>query len=116
MLGPAYHLGSGPLWPPEMLLRVGRCAANGWANLLYANNIFHVHAAHERKPCLGHTWYLAADMQLFLFSPLAIIPLYRNGKRRACSGLKIWAVWFSALTIIPFALTLVYNLPPIPIE
>lgn len=30
--------------------------------------------------CLGHSWYLAADFQLYVMSPLILIPLYRKPK------------------------------------
>jgi peptidoglycan/LPS O-acetylase OafA/YrhL len=93
---------------------VGRCSANGWANLFYLNNLLHQHESHELKPCLGHTWYLAADMQLFAFSPAVFLPLYHW--QRCNVGLKLWLAWFCAATAIPFGLTLQKDLPPIPIE
>ena len=30
--------------------------------------------------CLGHSWYLSVDMQLFILSPLIIFPLWKWGK------------------------------------
>jgi len=31
--------------------------------------------------CMLHTWFMAADMQLFLLSPLVIYPLWRWPRR-----------------------------------
>ncbi|XP_017145314.1 nose resistant to fluoxetine protein 6-like [Drosophila miranda] len=33
--------------------------------------------------CLGHAWYLAVDMQLYIISPLLLIALYKWGKKAA---------------------------------
>ncbi|KAM8719733.1 hypothetical protein ACLKA7_005886 [Drosophila subpalustris] len=33
--------------------------------------------------CLGHTWYLGVDMQLYIISPILLIALYKWGKKAA---------------------------------
>ena len=47
------------------------CKSDWWANLLYINNFGH-------QGCLGQTWYLAVDMQLFILSPIAIYTLWKK--------------------------------------
>ena len=47
------------------------CRDGWWKNMLYINNIVDMGAQ-----CIGQTWYLANDMQMFLFSPLVLLPLY----------------------------------------
>ena len=42
--------------------------------------------------CLGHTWYLAADMHFYLISPIILIPLSKKPKL----GLVIISVFFIA--------------------
>lgn len=44
--------------------------------------LFHVqNFVNPENLCLGHTWYLSADFQLFLLSPLFVLPLWKFGKR-----------------------------------
>lgn len=33
--------------------------------------------------CLGHSWYLAVDMQLYIIAPLLLIALYKWGRKGA---------------------------------
>lgn len=46
--------------------------------------------------CLTHLWYLAAEMQLFLVSPIILLPLHYKPK----VGLRIVAVLLVASLII----------------
>eukprot|EP00088_Acartia_fossae_P010348 TRINITY_DN15149_c0_g1_i2.p1 TRINITY_DN15149_c0_g1~~TRINITY_DN15149_c0_g1_i2.p1 ORF type:complete len:350 (-),score=38.16 TRINITY_DN15149_c0_g1_i2:4-1053(-) len=46
------------------------CHKNWWHNLLYINNY------KENSTCLGHTWYLAVEMQLFLITPVFLAFMY----------------------------------------
>lgn len=57
--------------------------------------------------CMIQSWYLASDMQLFVFSPLFIYPLWKWSK----AGLA-W-ITFSILTIIGALATIftLWNLP-----
>lgn len=64
--------------------------------------------------CLGYTWYLAVDMQLFLISPLILIPLIKKPK----IGLSLLGFLIIASMIIPafiavrnkFSWSLLFNL------
>ncbi|CDW54132.1 nose resistant to fluoxetine protein 6 [Trichuris trichiura] len=63
----------GPMWNRQGF-NGDNCAASWWTNVLYVNNF--VHLSH---PCMTWTWYLAADMQYFIFSaPLLVLLLSRQ--------------------------------------
>ena len=54
------------------------CSRNSWANLLYINNFPSIpYLDPIEKSCLGQTWYLANDMQMFLFAPPIIYIMWR---------------------------------------
>ncbi|GMR37480.1 hypothetical protein PMAYCL1PPCAC_07675, partial [Pristionchus mayeri] len=46
------------------------CRETWYIELLYAHNWW----KHD-KPCMGISWYLASEMQMFLFTPLLILPM-----------------------------------------
>jgi peptidoglycan/LPS O-acetylase OafA/YrhL len=50
------------------------CRDGWWLNLLYINNF---NEDLDREHCIGWSWYLANDMQMFLISPLVIYPFWR---------------------------------------
>jgi len=98
------HLGSGPYWYSVKLMAEG-CREEWWTNLLYINNLAYLDYS---KACMGETWYLANDMQMFILSPLVIYPLWRWKK----SGL----LWLTAIMLgslaANIALYAIYDLPP----
>ncbi|XP_017034569.1 nose resistant to fluoxetine protein 6 [Drosophila kikkawai] len=69
------RLDNGPLWQ-QFTSSSELCSDSWWATLLYVQN----YAAPGRM-CLGHSWYLAVDMQLYVLSPILLIALYKWGKR-----------------------------------
>ncbi|XP_016994503.2 nose resistant to fluoxetine protein 6-like [Drosophila takahashii] len=54
------------------------CEKNWYLTLLFVNNW-------TDDLCLGHTWYLSLDMQLFLISPILLITLHKWGKKVAAA-------------------------------
>jgi len=64
-------LGSRPVYNWRMI-SYDTCQQYWWTNILYINNIVPV------LSCLGHTWYMALDMQFFIISPLFVVLLYTN--------------------------------------
>uniref|UniRef100_A0A182MJK4 Acyltransferase 3 domain-containing protein n=1 Tax=Anopheles culicifacies TaxID=139723 RepID=A0A182MJK4_9DIPT len=48
------------------------CRQNWWANLLFVNNFLW-----PKELCLMHTWYLAADLQLFLMALALLVVIHR---------------------------------------
>ncbi|KAK6759144.1 hypothetical protein RB195_016389 [Necator americanus] len=47
----------------------GPCRENWWINFLYLNNFIDHH-----NMCFPVSWYLATDLQIYIFSPLLILP------------------------------------------
>ncbi|XP_031330810.1 nose resistant to fluoxetine protein 6-like, partial [Photinus pyralis] len=68
------YLGSGPLWPDFNKNIIEPCVHRWWGNMLYIQTF-------TQPACLPQTWYAAADFQLFLLTPLLLIPLRRWPKK-----------------------------------
>ncbi|KYB25125.1 nose resistant to fluoxetine protein 6 [Tribolium castaneum] len=65
------HFGTGPLWKVVDISLVDTCETGWWSSLLYITNYV------QKGTCLPQAWYLQVDMQLFVLSPLVLIPLFR---------------------------------------
>jgi peptidoglycan/LPS O-acetylase OafA/YrhL len=87
------HLGSGPRWNLVVTPVARACAENWPNNLLYINNFYKSDnivseylfpcwrlklEKYFSNQCMNQTWYLAADMQLYLLSPLLVYILWKN--------------------------------------
>ncbi|GMT12005.1 hypothetical protein PFISCL1PPCAC_3302, partial [Pristionchus fissidentatus] len=57
--------------------------------------------------CLGYSWYLAADMQMYLFTPLLIIPL----ALKPITGLVVATLVFTFSTAVNIFLVYYYHWP-----
>ncbi|KAK7492833.1 hypothetical protein BaRGS_00015971 [Batillaria attramentaria] len=95
------HLGRGPAWLAEFNDR-DNCKTTWWTNLLYLNNFVKVD-----KLCMGHTWYLADDMQFYVISPLIFVPFYLS----PWYGSLVAGVVFLGSTITPAILTVEKHYP-----
>ncbi len=93
---------TGPLAP---LYSVSGCNENWWYNLLYIQ-IY----TDEGLSCIGQTWYLAADMAMFVCSPVVLLPLYYWNKNNW--GTKWWAALTVFFMAVPLGQTIKYELPP----
>ena len=71
------------------------CNENWWRNLLYINNL----GGMSHMTCMGHTWYLANDMQFFIMS----IPMIVMHKMAPS---QMWKL----LTVIPPLLCLLISI------
>ena len=71
------------------------CKNNWYRNLLYYN-IWPRYNGEMDMGCMGHTWYLAFDMEWFLISPLVAYPLWltKFGKGHKFLGILWWSVIF----------------------
>ncbi|XP_018572971.1 nose resistant to fluoxetine protein 6-like [Anoplophora glabripennis] len=83
-----HRLGSGPLWEKNKDY-AKTCRDNWSAVFLYIQNYYNY-----KNVCLPQTWFLSAVMQLFLISPLVLIPLSLTlrkplGFKKAMVGLTI---------------------------
>lgn len=56
--------------------------------------------------CLLHTWYLSMDMQIFLASPIVLLPLAKHRKMMMRAGMPILILFSIA---IPFLITYAYE-------
>lgn len=65
-------LGSGPLWPNMIETLNTFCERYWWSALLYVQNY-----VNTKETCLGHSWYLSVDMQLFWIAPIVVYSIYR---------------------------------------
>ncbi|XP_050294047.1 nose resistant to fluoxetine protein 6-like isoform X2 [Anthonomus grandis grandis] len=81
------HLSRGPYWDMFVGEEYRNCRKNWWTNLLFVNNY-----VDNNNMCLHQTWYIAADMQLFV---LSVILLYFLGK----NPIKIKVIFGLLLTI-----------------
>lgn len=99
----AYRYGDGPLWAEATHKAHQSCSQNWWRHLLHVANFIDT-----RQMCFIHYWYIAADMQLFLFAPLLMFLLYQ--RRRL--GYAIMSLIGGASVIFVFYTTYARNLPP----
>lgn len=65
------------------------CLTWGWTNLLFINNfvgpqMFQGVAKHgpnsEQAGCMGHSWSIAVEFQMYLVSPLLVLAMHRLGR------------------------------------
>ncbi|XP_017066862.1 nose resistant to fluoxetine protein 6 [Drosophila eugracilis] len=70
-------LGNGPLQGSVNFDNYSACEDTWYLTLLYVQNVA------TNKLCLSHSWYLAVDMQLYIFAPFLLIALYKWGKKAA---------------------------------
>ncbi|KAH8347524.1 hypothetical protein KR059_012048, partial [Drosophila kikkawai] len=54
------------------------CEAGWYWTLLFVNN-------YTNAKCLGHSWYLSVDMQLYIISPILLIAVFKWGKKAAAA-------------------------------
>ncbi|RZC41674.1 Acyl transf 3 domain containing protein, partial [Asbolus verrucosus] len=96
------HLGNGPLWRGIYNEFVIDCKNYWWSALLYIQNYAHGHGT-----CVPQSWYLSVDFQLYLLSPMILIPL----KKRSTIGLIWIGILIATGIIIPFTITYTYKIP-----
>lgn len=51
---------------------INHCKKWWWTTILYIGNY-----VNSTEICLGHSWYLMVDMQLYLLSPFILYPIFR---------------------------------------
>ncbi|XP_046392267.1 nose resistant to fluoxetine protein 6-like [Ischnura elegans] len=97
-------MGSGPEWNISASLESKDCQENWWINALYLNNI-----VRTETMCHRVSWYLAADMQLFIVS----VPLvYLLIKKPEMGRITLW-IFLVASLVIPFCVVYYHHLDPI---
>uniref|UniRef100_A0A0N5A3C6 NRF domain-containing protein n=1 Tax=Parastrongyloides trichosuri TaxID=131310 RepID=A0A0N5A3C6_PARTI len=98
------HLSSGPFWKP---IEANYCRKSWWTNLIYMNNFL----LQDVEQCMGWSWYMANDFQLYVISPLYMLLLNFNEKLGivACIGTILVS------SIYRLIITLLKGYPPGPI-
>nr|CAH7737188.1 unnamed protein product [Callosobruchus chinensis] len=86
------YLGSGPRWDMGVQYWKRPCTERWWSSLLYIQNYFDMGSM-----CLGHTWYLSVDTQLYLLSPIVLVPLWKYPKYGL--GILVAAILASFITL-----------------
>lgn len=73
------YLSSGPNFSKIEAINYS-CSNFWWHNFLYINNLMYYDNSNSTKQmCMGHSWYLACDMQFFIYS-LLIVVVFNNYK------------------------------------
>ncbi|CAK1584033.1 unnamed protein product [Parnassius mnemosyne] len=97
-------LGSGPQWSWLVRREAHDCAERWWYHVLYVHN--HLPLG---KMCMGHTWYLAADMQLHILGMVTLLLIMR------CRKIISWVLGFLVLAsaLAAGVVTYIFELTPI---
>ncbi|XP_070534768.1 O-acyltransferase like protein-like [Ptychodera flava] len=69
------HMGEGIWWPYWYGAQL-TCHHSWWSNLLYIHHLYPFPGS--TSECMGWSWYLSVDMQLYFISPLFIVLLYNR--------------------------------------
>ncbi|KAJ0174355.1 hypothetical protein K1T71_010501 [Dendrolimus kikuchii] len=97
-------LGSGPQWAWLVEREAQDCAERWWYHVLYVHN--HLPLG---KFCMGHTWYLAADMQLHIFGVFLLLVLLRY----RCAAVPVLPTLIIGSALASGFVVYFYNLMPI---
>lgn len=93
-LGLLTQFSDGPFWRITTAQAAFKhCEKNWWSTLLYIGNI-----ATPGKLCFGHSWYLMADMQLYILSPIILYPLWKL--RNRCKAAVALILVLTSISII----------------
>ncbi|KAH8280696.1 hypothetical protein KR054_000040, partial [Drosophila jambulina] len=85
------RMGDGPLYGSINFDDYSQCEDTWFWTLLYVQNYA------TNNICLGHSWYLAVDMQLYIIAPLLLIALYKWGRKGAALILVLMLLLASCL-------------------
>ncbi|KAB0798818.1 hypothetical protein PPYR_06698 [Photinus pyralis] len=95
------YMGSGPLWPSIVETLSGPCEKNWWKVLLYIQNF-----GTMNDVCMEPTWFLSVDMQLYMVSPLLLLPLLKWPN----VVLAVTACLAACSMVAGFVLTWIFNI------
>ena len=101
-------MGQGPLWYERQDERPSQCEKYWWANVIYINNFV---PEFLTQSCMGWSWYLAADFQLYLLAPIFVLPL--GLKKYRPYALFVYIGGFLASAALVIGLSIAYNLASI---
>jgi len=82
------------------------CDKYWWTNMLYMNNFY---PSSSSEQCLGWSWYLANDMQFYIFTPILVL-VYRKSKR---AGWMLVTILVTLCLCLNASLSFIYELNPL---
>lgn len=114
------YSGAGPMWM-KLGTQDKRCEKSWWATLIYVQNYafpykivsllrrwkgipsktFNYPLVYLFFQCISQSWYLAVDTQLYVISPLFLIPLWKWGKK-AVGPIAVFGVLCMGCTFATF--------------
>jgi len=97
---------SGPFHFMYRSTKTDLCDKWWWTNMLYINNFYPPSSGDQ---CLGWSWYLANDMQFYIFTPVIVLVYYRS--RRA--GWVLVTCLLATCMTLNAALSYNYELVPL---
>ncbi|KAL1514138.1 hypothetical protein ABEB36_003447 [Hypothenemus hampei] len=95
------YIGDGPLYHEMILAERENCLNYWWSYFTYLQNY-----VNYKEVCIVSTWYLSADWQLFLISPIILIPVAILVKRHFKYVMISMGILNLLFTIVPVILKL----------
>lgn len=83
------YVGYGPMWFNGDGLN-NECKRHWWTNMLFLNNFI---PDGDGNGCMGWSWYLANDMQFFIFTPIVLFLYHKISKALG------WGILFAFLIL-----------------
>ncbi|KAL1509192.1 hypothetical protein ABEB36_003966 [Hypothenemus hampei] len=96
------YMGSGPHWSFIVNYFQNFCEENWWSSLLYLQNYINVD-----QWCVGQTWYLNIDWQLYLCAPIFLYTL----SWKPTIGKSLLGLALITFIVVPFYITWINRLP-----
>ncbi|XP_026315727.1 O-acyltransferase like protein-like [Hyposmocoma kahamanoa] len=87
-----HWISDGPVWD-AVANATQNCRLYWWTTLLYVQNYIN---GVGNGLCLGHTWYLAVDMQMYLLSPLLLF--WVLGRRKTTAWISLSCALIAIIT------------------
>ncbi|KAK7072436.1 hypothetical protein SK128_013071, partial [Halocaridina rubra] len=89
------------------------CRKRWWLDVTFVSNLMYSYLDRtvpkgEQISCLPHLWFVNVDMQLYLITPLLVLPLYYWKKK----GPILLGIWATVSVIIPASIISANHLPP----
>ena len=83
------------------------CIKNYWHNLIFINNLIDYPPTIDNGSCFSHGWYLACDMQFFVYSMLIVIIFNDKPKVRK----YLFIITFIVCSLVQFIIVLIKKYP-----
>jgi len=100
------HMVEGPFKYQYRAAKTNLCVEHWWTNLLYINNFWPKSSGQQ---CMGWTWFLANDMQFYIFTPIIAILFRRN----RLAGWGLVGALSTLCLVLNWVLSDHYNLAPL---